>query len=276
MRYGIILTAGDIHQIGEMARQAEEAGWDGVFTWDGVMIPGFEPVYDPWVTMAVIAMRTERVRFGAVIMPLSRRRPWKVARESVTLDHLSHGRLVLPVGLGALDDLAFGGVGEATDRRERAERLDETLDILEWAWRGEPFSYEGKHYRMPEFAFRPPSVQQPRIPVWVVTAWGRPKSVERAFRYDGIMPFVSSPDNPYAPATPDVVREIARAAPRRGAGEQPYDIVLEGTTPAGDPVAARANVRPLADAGATWWLESPWDSPSVDALRARITAGPPR
>jgi alkanesulfonate monooxygenase SsuD/methylene tetrahydromethanopterin reductase-like flavin-dependent oxidoreductase (luciferase family) len=275
MHYGIILTAGDIHQIGAMAREAEDAGWDGVFTWDGVMIRGFEPVYDPWVTMAVIAMRTERIRFGAVIMPLSRRRPWKVARETVTLDHLSGGRLVLPVGLGALDDLAFGGVGEATGRRERAELLDETLEILGRAWSGEPFSYEGRHYRMPEFAFRPPAVQQPRIPVWVVTAWGRPKSFERALRYDGIMPFISSPDNPYAIVTPEVVREIAAAAPRRVAGERFYDIVLEGTTPTNDPAAARAKVQPLADAGATWWLESPWESPDVESLRGRIAAGPP-
>lgn len=274
MNYGIILTAGDIHQIGEMAAEAEAAGWDGVFSWDGVMIRGFAPIYDPWVTMAVIAMRTSRVRVGSIVMPLSRRRPWKVARETATLDHLSGGRLVLPVGLGALDDLAFGGVGEATDRRERAERLDETLEILSRAWSGEPFSFQGQHYTMPEFAFLPPTVQQPRIPVWVVAAWGRPKSVARAFRYDGIMPAMGPPpDN--AP-TPDDVRAIATAAPARGEGERHYDIVLEGTTPTDDPVAARDHVRPLLEAGATWWIESPWDAPSVAGLRARIAAGPPR
>ena len=273
MNHGIILTAGDIHQIGEMAAEAEAAGWDGVFFWDGVMIPGFEPIYDPWLTMAVIAMRTQRVRFGAIVSPLSRRRPWKVARETATLDHLSGGRLVLPVGLGALDDLGFGGVGEETDRRVRAERLDESLEILSRAWSGEPFAFEGKHYTMPEFAFRPPAVQQPRIPVWVVAAWGRPKSVARAFRYDGIMPAMGPPPD-HAP-TPDAVRVIAAAVPARGEGERPYDIVLEGTTPADDPAAARAKVQPLAEAGATWWIESPWDAPSVDGLRARIAAGPP-
>jgi alkanesulfonate monooxygenase SsuD/methylene tetrahydromethanopterin reductase-like flavin-dependent oxidoreductase (luciferase family) len=273
MNYGIILTAGDIHQIGEMAAEAEAAGWDGVFTFDGVMIPGFAPLYDPWVTMAVIAMRTERVRIGAIIIPLSRRRPWKVARETATLDHLSGGRLVLPVGLGAVDDLGFGGVGEATDRRVRAERLDESLDILTRAWSGESFAFEGQHFTMPEFAFRPPSVQQPRIPVWVVAVWGRPKSVARAFRYDGIMPAMGPPpDN--AP-TPDDVREIAAAARERKGAGVPFDIVLEGTTAADDP-SAREQVRALAEAGATWWLESPWDAPSLEALRARIAAGPPR
>lgn len=274
MRYGIVLTAGDIHQIGEMARQADDAGWDGVFTWDGVMIPGFEPVYDPWVTMAAIAMRTELVRFGAIVTPLSRRRPWKVARETVTLDHLSGGRLILPVALGALDDLAFGGVGEATDRRERAERLDEALEILSRAWSGEPFSYQGRHFSMPEFAFRPPAVQQPRIPVWVVAVWGRPKSVARAFRYDGIMPFVPGPEPEQSAITPEIVREIAAVAPQRDAGSPAFDIVIEGTT-AADAAAARAQVQPFADAGATWWIESPWGIPDVASLRARVAAGPP-
>ena len=128
MRYGIILTAGDIHEMLDMAAAAEAAGWDGVFYWDGVAIPGADPIYDPWVTMAAIAMRTERVRFGAIVTPPSRRRPWKLARETATLDQLSGGRLIVPVGLGALDDVAFGGVGEATDLRTRAELLDESLE----------------------------------------------------------------------------------------------------------------------------------------------------
>ena len=188
MRYGIILTAGDIHEIAAMAAEAEDAGWDGVFYWDGMAIPGADPIYDPWVTLAAIAMRTERVRFGAIVTPPARRRPWKLARETMTLDHLSGGRIVLPVGLGALDDPGFGGVGEPTDRRIRAELLDESLEILTRAWSGAPFSYEGKHYQMAEMAFRPPSLQQPRIPIWVVAIWPRARSVARALRYDGIMP----------------------------------------------------------------------------------------
>ena len=194
MRYGIILTAGDIHEIAAMAAEAEDAGWDGVFYWDGMAIPGADPIYDPWVTLAAVAMRTERVRFGAIMTPPARRRPWKLARETMTLDHLSGGRIVLPVGLGALDDPGFGGVGEPTDRRIRAELLDESLEILTRAWSGAPFTYEGKHYQMAEMAFRPPSVQQPRIPIWVVAIWPRVKSVDRALRYDGIMPYLAGPD----------------------------------------------------------------------------------
>jgi hypothetical protein len=276
VRYGIILTAGDIHEIAAMAAEAEDAGWDGVFYWDGMAIPGGDPIYDPWVTLAAVAMRTERVRFGAIITPPARRRPWKLARETMTLDHLSGGRIVLPVGLGALDDPGFGGVGEPTDRRIRAELLDESLEILTRAWSGAPFTYEGKHYQMAEMAFRPPSVQQPRIPIWVVAMWPRVKSVDRALHYDGIMPYLVGPDGGPAAATPEDIRAmVAAARERKGEGE-PFDIILEGTTPADDPQAARERVLPLAEAGATWWIESPWEAPSVASLRQRIAAGPPR
>src|SRR5215218_2924740 len=276
MRYGIILTAGDIHEIVTMAAEAEDAGWDGVFYWDGIAIPDADPIYDPWVTLAAIAVRTERVRFGAIITPPSRRRPWKLARETITLDHLSGGRIVLPVGLGALDDLGFGGVGEATDRRIRAELLDESLEILTRAWSGAPFIYDGKHYQMEEMAFRPPSVQQPRIPIWVVAIWPRPKSVERALRYDGILPYLVGSDGEPAAASPEDVRAMAAAARERKGQGAPFDIILDGTTPANNAQAARERVLPLAEAGATWWVESPWENASVASLRERIAAGPPR
>src|SRR5215831_2970944 len=107
MRYGFIIPGGDPHTIVELAAEAEAAGWDGVFYWDAIYIESAGPIYDPWVVLAAIAMRTERVRIGAIITPLARRRPWKVARETVSLDQLSHGRLILPVGLGTLDDGGF-------------------------------------------------------------------------------------------------------------------------------------------------------------------------
>jgi alkanesulfonate monooxygenase SsuD/methylene tetrahydromethanopterin reductase-like flavin-dependent oxidoreductase (luciferase family) len=277
VQYGIILTAGEIHEILAMAREAEAAGWDAVFTWDGINIPGADPIYDPWVLLAAIASHTERVRLGAIVTPPSRRRPWKLARETATLDHLSRGRLVLPVGLGATDDLGFSGVGEPTDRRTRAELLDESLEILDHAWSGEPFRHEGKHYQTAEMAFRPPSYQQPRIPIWVVAVWPRPKSVDRALRYDGIMPAVAPPEGgmPVSP-TPAQIREIAALARERKGPDAPFDIVIEGVTPTDNPSAARDQVTPLAEAGATWWIESPWSTPSVAGLRERIAAGPPR
>lgn len=272
MRYGTIITGGPVHEQLALARAAEEAGWDGVFTWDGIHVGDEIEVQDPWALMAAFAMVTSRVRLGAIVMPLARRRPWKVAREAVTLDHLSNGRLVLPVGLGALDDAAFGRVGEATDRRTRAERLDETLEIMTGLWSGEPFGYKGQHYRFEPMAFRPLPVQRPRIPIWVVGAWPSERSMTRALRYDGLLPHVL-PDSgaEYGPGV--VARMRDWVGERRDL--EGFEIVVEGTTPADDTTAAADAVRPWQAAGATWWIESDWSSFDVDAMRQRIEAGPP-
>ena len=276
MRYGFVIPKGNPLTVADLAREAEVAGWDGVFTWDGIAIEAMGPIYDPWVTMAAIALRTERIRFGAMVTPLSRRRPWKVARETVTLDHLSNGRLILPVGLGALDDGGFGKVGEPTDRRTRAELLDESLAILTGLWSGKPFNFAGKHYRLEEMTFVPPSVQKPRIPIWVVAAWPRPKSMARALRYDGLLPNVVNPDGSFGEATPAVVAEMSEYVKEHRAETTPFDIVVEGKTPGDDPAAAAAIVGPLAEAGATWWIEARWEAPNEpDDVRARIRQGPP-
>lgn len=275
MQYGIIIPNGDIGTIATLAAEAEAAGWDGVFYWDGIYVGPETPVHDPWIAMAAMAMRTSRVRIGSVIMPLSRRRPWKVARETVSLDHLANGRLVLPVGLGAID--AFGKVGEETDRKVRAELLDECLEILTGLWTAAPFSYAGKHYQLGEMTFVPPPLQRPRIPIWVVGAWGSERSMARALRYDGLIPTKLGADRQHSAPTPDDYRAIrAYAEARRPAGA-PFELIVEGITPTGDRAAAAAQVRPFAEAGGTWWLESPWTPPNgPDEVRARIVQGPPK
>jgi alkanesulfonate monooxygenase SsuD/methylene tetrahydromethanopterin reductase-like flavin-dependent oxidoreductase (luciferase family) len=270
VRYGFIVPEGDPRTVANLAREAEEAGWDGVFYWDGICIGEME-TYDPWVVMAAMAMRTERVRLGAMLTPPARRRPWKLARETATLDHLSGGRLVLPVGLGAVDDGGFGKVGEPTDRKTRAELLDESLEILTGLWSGEPFSYEGEHYRLEEMTFLPPPVQRPRIPIWVVGAWPSKKSMYRALRYDGLLAYTTRGE-----VTPEDIREMKDyVEENRGAGTA-FDIVWEGQTPGDDPGRAASMVRPFAEAGATWWIESPWLPPNEpEDLRRRMEAGPP-
>jgi len=272
MKCGIILTGGQPHEQVALAQAAEQAGWDGVFTWDGIHLGDEIPTYDPWVLLAAFAAATQRVRLGAIIMPLARRRPWKVAREAVTLDHLSHGRLVLPVGLGALDDSAWGRVGESTERRVRAERLDETLEILVGLWSGEPFGYQGRHYRFPPMAFRPTPIQSPRIPIWVVGGWPSERSMARVLRYDGLLPNVlpsSGLDD--GPLTIAAMR--AWIAERRSLDG--FDIVVEGTTPADDPATAAETVAAWQAAGATWWIERDWSTFDPDATRHRIESGPP-
>ena len=279
MRYGFIIPRGDLDTILRLAVEAEAAGWDGVFYWDGICIDGAGPMFDPWVMLGAMALRTSRVRIGAMLTPPSRRRPWKLARETVTVDHLSGGRLILPVGLGALDDGGFGKVGEPTERKTRAELLDESLRILTGLWSGQPFSFSGKHYHLDEMTFLPPPVQRPRIPIWVVGAWPVRRSMARVLRYDGLLPDKRSPDGSPAkePLTPDDYRAMRAFVAERRDADTPVDIIREGETPGDAPEAAAAIVRPWAEAGATWWMESRWDfSIPMEAIHERVQQGPPR
>ena len=272
MRYGFVLPHGDARTAADLAHEAEEAGWDGFFVW--------EPVWgiDAWVSLTAAAMRTERIRLGTMLTPLSRMRPWKLASETATLDNLSGGRVILAVGLGATDT-GFDAFGEVTDRKTRAELLDEGLDILTGLWRGQPFTYEGKHYRIKETTFHPPPppVQQPRIPIWVVGAWPRPASMRRVVRYDGLLPSVIGEDGQARSADPDDIRAIKEYVAKERTETTPFDIVVEGVTSGDDPEKAAATVRPWAEAGATWWIEALWDLPDgPDKLLARLRQGPPR
>jgi hypothetical protein len=271
VRYGFVLPFVEARQAAELAREAEACGWDGVFVADAVW------GIDPWVTLAAAAMTTERIRLGTMLTPVSRRRPWKLASETATLDNLCDGRLILAAGLGA-PDTGFAEFGEVTDRRTRAELLDEGLDILTGLWAGQPFSYEGKHYHVRPTQFFPPPapVQQPRTPIWVVGAWYRERSMERSLRYDGLLPNVLDEAGNMVSLTPEKVREMRAHVDEQKPGE-PFDIVIEGTTPGEDPERGADEVRPYAEAGATWWLESMWEGPnSPGELRNRIRGGPPK
>jgi alkanesulfonate monooxygenase SsuD/methylene tetrahydromethanopterin reductase-like flavin-dependent oxidoreductase (luciferase family) len=270
MQFGFVIPFGDPRLVLDLAVEIELAGWDAAFTWETIYFA------DPWVTLGAMAVRTERVKLGPLLTPPSRRRPWKLASEVATVDRLSSGRAILAVGLGALDT-GFAEVGEETGRKERAELMDECLEVADRFWSGAPFSFEGRHYRVEWMQergepFRP--VQQPRPPVWVVTQLGAERSMKRAFRWDGALPFKKTPDNPYAPLEPGDVARLRRLATEHN-GDRVWDIALEGMTPVGD-AAATDRVARLADAGATWWIESMWEHPGgVDAVRERIAAGPP-
>lgn len=275
MRYGFVMPFGDARTVAEAAAAAELAGWDGIFVW--------EPVWgiDAWVCLTAAAMVTERIRLGTMLSPISRMRPWKLASETATLDNLSGGRVILAVGLGAVDT-GFTAFGEQTDRKLRAELMDEGLAILTGLWAGQPFSFSGKHYTVQptDFHVPPPPAQRPRIPIWVVGAWPREKSMERVARYDGLLPMAFDADGKARQATPDELREMAAYVAERRALDTPFDIVVEGVTPGGDPAAARAAVAPWAEAGATWWLEALWGAPQTlegrEAIFTRIGQGPPR
>lgn len=278
IKHGFVLPYGDARTAANLAREAEEAGWDGFFVW--------EPVWgiDAWVCLTAAAMVTEHIRLGTMLTPLSRMRPWKLASETATLDNLSNGRVILAVGLGAIDS-GFVAFGEETDRRVRAELLDEGLDILTGLWEGQPFSYNGKHYQVQETSFMPPPppVQQPRIPIWVVGAWPSEKSMRRVLRYDGLLPHVleqakgSAQDAQQASLA--LLPEMKTYIEQHRTATGPFDIVVEGVTSRDKPEEAAAIVSQWAAAGATWWLESMWNAFSeadpAAAVRQRILQGPP-
>lgn len=301
MKYGFVFPDNDVIEAILCAEAAEAAGWDGFFVWDGVWAT------DPWVTLGGIAARTERIRIGTMITPMSRRRPWKLASETATVDRLSGGRLILSVGLGALDT-GFEAFGEETGRRTRAELLDEGLAIITGLWRGQPFEHHGKHYQVEAKGLPmtcPPPLQQPRIPIWVVGVWpvsdgdvaaAAPMgSMERALRYDGLLPDVmvwraggrrrggkgrgsgaTWQRRALAPADVAAMRAYVDVQlPSGPRATETFDIVVEGTTPGDDPAAAAAIVSPWVAAGATWWIEAQWDAVTSDTIRDRIRQGPP-
>jgi hypothetical protein len=270
MKYGFVLPSGDARTAANFAREAEAAGWDGFFVW--------EPVWgvDAWVALTAAAMVTERIRLGTMLTPVSRMRPWKLASETATLDNLSNGRVILAVGLGAVDT-GFVQFGEETDRRTRAELLDEGLEIVTGLWRGQPFNFEGKHYHVKETQFSVPHapVQQPRIPIWVVGAWPRMKSMQRVLKYDGLIPTIVG-DEP-SQGTPDDVRAAREYVLANREAETPFDFIVEGTTPGKDRAAQRAAVQPWAEAGATWWIEAMWETEGdLAPVLERLRAGPPQ
>jgi alkanesulfonate monooxygenase SsuD/methylene tetrahydromethanopterin reductase-like flavin-dependent oxidoreductase (luciferase family) len=275
VKFGIVISYGSPRDYVELAREAEQEGWDGVFAWDDISVDRGD-VWDPWVVLGGLAAVTERIILGAMVFSLARRRPWKVARESVSIDNLSNGRFVLPVGLGGTWDGGYARVStDDPSRKVRAEKLDECLEILDLCWSGETVSFQGKHYWMKELVFDR-STQRPRIPIWPVAAWPYSKSLARAARWDGVIVSdrTNGEDQELTPAVVDsVVKWMAEHRPSMSG----FDVVTEGVTSGTDHAADRAQLEPLAEAGATWFIESRWEQDqSPETLRDRIRHGPPR
>jgi len=282
MQYGLSLpnggSWGDARTLAELSHLAEESGWDGVFLEDYIVWQSDQsvPTYDPWVALAAIAMQTNRIRIGTQVTALARRRPWKLARETVTIDHLSNGRLILGIGLGdtgesVLADVSFSHFNETKNATERSHQLDEALDVLAGLWSGEPFSYAGQHYKVQEVTFLPRPIQSPRIPIWIGGGYPLKGPMQRAARWDGMCPYKHKSHF----LTPEDIRALQGFIQEQRGSLQGFDIAVGGSARDDDWEKEREYIQSLANEGITWWTEYiPPDSGDLDTIRELIGRGP--
>ena len=262
---------GDARVLADLAREAEESGWDGFFLWDHIAWEGADHYADPWISLSAIAVKTSGIRIGPMVTPLPRRRPWKVAHEAATLDRLSGGRLILGAGLGGRER-EFDYFGEEPDPKRRAEMLDEGLEILTKMWGAEPFTHRGAHYEITEARLTPPPAQRPRIPIWIAGTWPRKRPFLRSLRWDGFAPVGSAG----SALTPEDVREMRRLASGQRGDDEPFDIRISGCSNGERLDEDRRKAARFAEAGATWWDETlPPSGMSLGEARDRVRLGPP-
>ena len=273
MKYGLALPSTNARTIAKLSQRAEESGWDGCFLGDAIWCQ------DPMICLAATAMTTSRVRLGTMVTPVPLRIPWKLASESLALDHLSEGRLTLGLGAGAVWMGWHAFPDEVSDTKSRAEMLDETIDILTLLYLREQFDYDGKHYHlklteMDLIHYPPRPVQQPRVPLWCVGLWPLEKSMRRVLKCDGVIAEKRDPDNKYKEITSDDVRQIRAFVEANRTLSTPFDIVLNGKVADLDRAQLQDKLLPLIEAGATWWIEGLWDATEGAAME-RIRRGPP-
>ena len=274
MKFGLASPYNEARKVAELAQLAEETGWDGFFLGDAIWCE------DPMIALAAAAMTTNRIRLGTMIIPVPLRRPWKIASESLALDRLSDGRLILGLGTGAVWMGWHAFPDEVTNGKARAEMLDETIDILTLLYQRKQFDYDGKHYHlklttMDVMHYPSKPIQQPRIPLWAPLIWPRPKSMQRILKCDGLLPEKRGPDGTPADVTPEDVRAMAAFVNANRTLTTPFDIVMQGKTDGADRARQQDQLSPWQEAGATWWVEGLWGEPE-EAVVARIRQGPPQ
>jgi alkanesulfonate monooxygenase SsuD/methylene tetrahydromethanopterin reductase-like flavin-dependent oxidoreductase (luciferase family) len=283
MRFGFVVPYADARDFADLAALCEQRGWDSVFTWEAVW--GLHA----WVTLGAAAMVTERIKLGTLLTPASRWRPWDLASAVLTVDRLSRGRAVMGVGLGALTG-NWTAFEDDEGRKVRAEKLDECLAVYDGLMGGQPFTYTGAHFsaKPVEHLVPDPPVQRPRPPVWVigakVTGRARQPSLERAARWDGLIPTVIRNGEGGDVSSPaelaDIVGEVRALRAAAGRDAEPYDVIVEGDSSGEFVQRQPADPAAWEAAGGTWWIESWWSLEPGPAglaeVRRRVEAGPPR
>lgn len=258
--------------LGELAASAERARWNGFFCWDHVLWdPLGEGVTDTTVALTAIALATEQVKFGPLVTPLPRRRPWKLAREIAALDILSGGRFVLGVGNG--DDIDFAPVGDPTPARRRALVLDESIDLLRRLLEDPgPVDHRGAAYRVEGVCLRPQPLQ-PRVPMWVGGWWPNHPPFRRAASLEGVFP-IPKGEAQESLSPGELTACLDYISEHRGTDvrEDPsYAVAVSGRTAGPDDDRPAA----LTQRGATWWIEGFAPGDDLVDVQRRIAAGPP-
>jgi alkanesulfonate monooxygenase SsuD/methylene tetrahydromethanopterin reductase-like flavin-dependent oxidoreductase (luciferase family) len=260
---------GDVNVIAQLAREAEDAGWDAVFISDHVNWKDMGFHVDPWIALGLIADRTERVLIGTAVTPIARRRPTKLAREILTLHQLSGGRFIFGAGSGIWAS-EYDDLGDASELKVRAEMLDEGLELLQKTWVGNDFSHHGKHYQAKGQTFCPGGA---KIPIWVGASWPKRKPFLRAARFDGVMAMNNDFTKPLSVAH---VVEIKQFIDQERDDDKPFDIAV-GLNTTEDAASDVDRAQAYEAAGADWWQEGVFPyAKNIDLLRAIIRRGPPR
>lgn len=271
MKFGVAFPYCSARSAANLAQLAEQSGWDGCFMGDAIWCE------DPMIGLTAAAMVTHHIRLGTMVIPAPLRRPWKIASESLALDRLSNGRMILGLGTGAtwMGWQAFPD--EITDGRKRAEILDESIEILTRLYARKPFDYDGKHFHLKltaldEMYYPPKTIQQPRIPIWVPGIWPRLKTIQRAMKCDGVLVEKVNSEGQNEEVGPEDVRALRAYVDSTRTGSTPIDIVVSGQTSEITPDQRKSVFKEWQDAGATWWIEACFGD-SEEKAAARIEQG---
>jgi alkanesulfonate monooxygenase SsuD/methylene tetrahydromethanopterin reductase-like flavin-dependent oxidoreductase (luciferase family) len=276
MRFGVFVPPfaefAEPRRVVALSTAAEASGWDGVFLWDHMLaFPGMA-VADPWVVMAAMAAATQRIRLGALVTPLPRRRPWVLSRQMATLDQLSNGRLIGGIGLGDDGWTEFSSFGEAVEPVTRGEMLDEALELVQRFLTGEPVSFDGRHYTVHSPALLPTPVQQP-LPLWGAVRWPNRKPLARIAKLQGCFPiFHTSGGLP--PPEPADIAALRDALIERGA-QADIDIAVRCELAAADRARLPEILASLEASGVTWMLEAIAPGTAPDVVSRIVASGPP-
>ena len=254
-----------------IARRAEACGFETLFRSDHfTSFPGPDdrPTTDAWAVLAGLARETSHIRLGALVSPVTFRRPGQFAKLVTTVDEMSGGRIEVGVGAG-WNELEHRRLGlPFPPLSERADRLEEQLEVLHGLWT-EPdgWSFEGKHVQIRDAVFRPRPVQRPHPPI-IVGGEGSPRSLRIAARYADEFNLSSS--------TPERAAErfALLDAACRAIGRDPSTIrrsVMAGVLVGSSEAEFQSRVKDVlafvgADSGADAWL---------DARRNRWVIGTP-